>query len=57
MKKIAILFMVLLAGTSCVDLLQKPQSSITPETIELSDQLLESMSNGMYKAWGGENYG
>lgn len=57
MKKIAILFMVLLAGTSCVDLLQKPQSSITPETIELSDQLLESMSNGMYKAWWGENYG
>ncbi len=43
--------------TSCVELLQKPQSSITPETIELNEQLLESMANGLYKAWWGENYG
>lgn len=56
MKKYLIILTAFLA-TACADLLQKPQSSITPETIELSEQLLENMSNGLYKAWWGENYG
>jgi len=57
MKKILTFALVILLGTSCVDLLQKPQSAITPETIVLSEPLLESMVNGMYKDWWGENYG
>lgn len=56
-KYIILLTLSFCAATSCVDLLQKPQSSITPETIELNEQLLESMANGLYKSWWGENYG
>lgn len=43
--------------SSCVELLQKPQSKITNETIVLNDQMLESMANAMYKDWWGNNYG
>lgn len=57
MKKYLTFILSAFFATSCVDLLQKPQSSITPETIELSEQLLENMANGLYKAWWGENYG
>ena len=42
---------------SCVDLLQKPQSLLTAETIELNDQVLESLTNGLYKDWWANNYG
>ena len=43
--------------TSCVDLLQEPQSKLTPATIELTEQTLESMTNGLYKDLWGENFG
>ena len=57
MKRIFILITALASLVSCVDLLQKPQSVPTSETIELNEQVLESLANGLYKDWWGENYG
>ena len=57
MKKIFILITVMASLMSCVDLLQKPQSLPTAETIELNEQVLESLTNGLYKDWWANNYG
>lgn len=48
---------VMASLVSCVDLLQKPQSLPTAETIELNEQVLESLANGLYKDWWANNYG
>ena len=57
MKKIIYVSLLALLLSGCVDLLQKPQSQIIQETIELNEDILASMCNGMYKDWWGENYG
>ena len=57
MKKIIYVSLLALLLSGCVDLLQKPQSQIIQETIEMNEDILASMCNGMYKDWWGENYG
>ena len=57
MKRIFILLAITASLVSCVDLMQKPHSTLTTETIVLNDQVLESLANGLYKDWWGENYG
>ena len=57
MKRIITIIAALASLVSCVDLLQKPQNTLTTETIVLNDQVLESLANGLYKDWWGENYG
>ena len=57
MKRIFILLAITASLVSCVDLLQKPQSLPTAETIELNEQVLESLANGLYKDWWANNYG
>jgi len=57
MKKILLIITGVVVFASCDFLNQKPQSSITQETIELNEQTLESMCNALYKDWWGENYG
>lgn len=57
MNKISVIIAGLILLASCDFLNQKPQSSITQETIELNEQTLESMCNALYKDWWGENYG
>lgn len=57
MKRIITIIAVLASLVSCVDLLQKPQNTLTTETIVLNEQVLESLANGLYKDWWGENYG
>ena len=46
MKKYIFILLTSFALTSCVDLLQEPQSKLTPATIELTEQTLENMANG-----------
>ena len=43
MKKYIFILLTSFALTSCVDLLQEPQSKLTPATIELTEQTLENM--------------
>lgn len=57
MKKIICFAFAAMLLSGCVDLLQKPQSQIFQETIELNEDILGSMCNGMYKDWWGENFG
>ena len=57
MKRLFILLTVMASLVSCVDLLQKPQSTQTPETIVLNEQVLDGLANGLYKDWWGENFG
>ena len=57
MKKYIFILLTSFSLTSCVDLLQEPQSKLTPATIELTEQTLESMTNGLYKDLWGENFG
>ena len=46
MKKYIFILLTSFSLASCVDLLQEPQSKLTPATIELTEQTLESMTNG-----------
>ena len=57
MKKYIFILLTSFSLASCVDLLQEPQSKLTPATIELTEQTLESMTNGLYKDLWGENFG
>lgn len=57
MKKYIAFFIILLSTVSCVDLLQEPQSNITPKTIVLTEQTLDGMANGLYKSLWDNNYG
>ncbi|MBR1958514.1 MAG: RagB/SusD family nutrient uptake outer membrane protein [Tidjanibacter sp.] len=57
MKRYIFIALSLLMFTSCVDLLQEPQSALTDQTLPVTEQTLESSVNGLYKSWWGENYG
>ena len=52
MKKYIFILLTSFSLASCVDLLQEPQSKLTPATIELTEQTLESMTNGLTKIYG-----
>lgn len=57
MKKQIFILLALVALTSCVDLLQEPQSALTDQTLPVTEQTLESNANGLYQSWWGENFG
>ena len=52
MKKYIFILLTSFSLASCVDLLQEPQSKLTPATIELTEQTLESMTMGFTKIYG-----
>lgn len=43
--------------TGCVDLMQEPQSFLTPENIEYSEENVVSLTNGLYKTLWWNNWG
>lgn len=57
MKKIIILFLGCAILTGCVDLEQKPFSTLTPETIVYDESNIRAYANGLYKELWFNNYG
>lgn len=57
MRKYIFLLLTTFTLVSCVDLLQEPQSDLTPKTMVLTEQTLEAMTNGLYKDFWSNNYG
>ena len=58
MKKSIITVCIACATLSgCVDLMQEPQSFLTPENIEYSEENVVSLTNGLYKTLWWNNWG